>query len=412
LSVKYLNPEFVVNAPERTIHASFRIVNHSSETWRKDDGYCLGWQIFDPETATFIAEGEWTALHKDLAPAETDAVEVEVKLPPERGRYHVYISPIQETRGWFYQRGDEFLLVDASVEGGRASLLETSITTLRGLRRRNLRKALKKAFTYPALTIWNNRGLIRSMVRRDILARYRGSFGDVFWTVLNPLLLMATYFFVFGVVLKSRFPGDDSKSGFVLYFLAGMLPWLPFSEAIGRAPHVILEHRNFVKKLVFPVETLPVNQVISGLVTGAFTFGLFLIALLLARGSVPITVLWIPVLLIPQLLFTLGTSWFLAALGVFVRDLSQIIGFLLTLWFFLTPICYSETSYESLPKQALVILGKNPMYTLVRGYRSILLESHPPEFHSLWKLWILAIVVCLLGHAWFYKLRKSFADVV
>jgi lipopolysaccharide transport system permease protein len=295
------------------------------------------------------------------------------------------------------------------VEHGKARLLETAATTLRSLRRRNLRRGIGKAFTYPWRTIWQNRSLIRSMVRRDIMSRYRGSFGDVFWTVLNPLLLMATYFFVFGVVLKSRFGQDNSRTGFALYFLAGMLPWLPFVEAIGRAPHVILEHRNFVKKLVFPVETLPVNQVFAGLVTEAFTLVVFLIALLLSRGAVPLTVLWLPVLLVPQLLFTLGVSWFLSALGVYVRDLGQIIGFLLTLLFFVTPICYPETQ---LPSEAAMILTKNPIYTLVRGYRAIFLEGQAPEFHSLWKLWLLSAAVCILGHAWFYKLRKSFADVV
>ena len=101
------------------------------------------------------------------------------------------------------------------------------------LARRILLRSLGRAFTYPFLTIWRNRSLIRSMVRRDIVGRYRGSFGGVFWTVLNPLLLMLTYFFVFGIVLRTRFGGDPSRSAFVLYFLAGMLPWLPFSEAAG-----------------------------------------------------------------------------------------------------------------------------------------------------------------------------------
>jgi lipopolysaccharide transport system permease protein len=114
-------------------------------------------------------------------------------------------------------------------------------------------------------------------------------------------------------------------------------------------------------------------------------------------------------LLIPQLLFTLGVCWFLAGLGVFVRDLGQIMGFLLTLWFFITPICYPEAS---LPGSALFILRKNPMYVLVRGYRAILLENHPPELLPLVKLWVVAIALFFLGHAWFYKLRKSFADVI
>ncbi len=409
MSVAFEHPEFSVDESTRIITTRFQLVNHSGDTWKRDDGYSLGWQIFDPETGTFIAEGAWVSLKKDLAPAETQDIELHLTLPPEKGRYHIYISPIHAASGWFYQKGASFLLVDAYVEHSRAHLLETAVTTLRALKRRNFWRGAGRAFTLPVASILENRSLIRSMVRRDILSRYRGSFGDVVWTVLNPLLLMATYFFVFGVVLKSRFAGDTSRTGFALYFLAGMLPWLPFSEAVGRAPYVILEYRNFVKKLVFPVETLPVNQVFAALVTEAFTLSIFLVALLLIRGGIPVTVLWLPVLLIPQLLFTLGLSWFLAALGVYMRDLSQIIGFVLTLWFFVTPICYPETQ---LPHEAMVILGKNPLYTLVRGYRSIFLENQAPEFHSLWKLWLLSLTFAIGGHAWFHKLRKNFADVV
>ena len=203
---------------------------------------------------------------------------------------------------------------------------------------------------------------------------------------------MLTYFFVFGVVLNARFGNDPSRAGFALYFLAGMLPWLAFSEAAGRAPWVMLEHRNFVKKLVFAVETLPVNLVISGLVSEIFGIVLFSLGFLSARGTLPLSVLWLPVLIVPQVLFTAGVCWFLAALGVFVRDLGQVIGFLLTLWFFLTPICYPESS---LPALALPVLSKNPMYVLVRGYRAIFLEGSAPALASLWKLWLLSALVFL-----------------
>jgi lipopolysaccharide transport system permease protein len=144
-------------------------------------------------------------------------------------------------------------------------------------------------------------------------------------------------------------------------------------------------------------------------VTELFAAAVFLVALLVIRGAIPTSVIWLPVLLAPQLLFTLGMCWFLAGLGVFVRDLGQIMGFLLTLWFFITPICYSEAN---LPANALFILRKNPMYVLVHGYRAILLEHHAPELLPLMKLWIVALAVFFLGHAWFYKLRKSFADVI
>lgn len=362
----------------------------------------VGWQIHDPVTGTFVQEGEWL-------PVRDGDAEVRVDLPPERGRYHVYVSPVDETRGWDYQRGRRFLLIEAEVEAGKARLLNTAVTTVFALRARNFIAGIGKAFTYPVTSIWRNRGLIRSMVRRDIMARYRGSFADIFWTVLNPVLLMATYFFVFGIVLQSRFGPDNSRTGFVLYFLAGMLPWLPFSEAVGRSPHVMLEHRNFIKKLVFPVEILPVSQTLAALVTQAFALAAFVIALFIIRGDWPVMLFFLPLLLIPQVLFTMGVAWFLAALGVFVRDLTQVIGFLLTLWFFITPICYPEAS---LPKEIAPILLKNPIYQFVRGYRDLLLANQIPPAAAIWKLWAVSVATFVLGYAWFHKLRKSFADVI
>lgn len=250
-----------------------------------------------------------------------------------------------------------------------------------------------------------HRRLMLSLVKRDILARYRGSFGGALWAVLTPFLLMATYFFVFGVVLKTRFSADASGTGYVLYFLAGMLPWLAFSEAVGRAPTIILEHRTLVKKVVFPLEILPPNLVLSGLLTEAIGAAIFLIGLFVIRGAVPVSALWLPVLLVPQVLLTSGLAWLLAATGVFVRDLGQVIGFLLTLWFFLTPICYEE-------RADLPLLALNPIYVLVRGYRAVLLQNISPWSPGLAWLWVGSLVVALLGYAWFHRLRKSFADVI
>jgi lipopolysaccharide transport system permease protein len=197
-----------------------------------------------------------------------------------------------------------------------------------------------------------------------------------------------------------------------LYFLAGMLPWLAFSEAVGRAPYVIVEHRNFVKKLVFPLETLPANLVISGAVTEAFGLLIFIAGLLASRHSIPVAVVWLPILIIPQLLLTAGLCWFLAALGIFVRDLGAVIGFVLTLWFFLTPICYPEASWSNVPHDVVRMLSANPMYILVRGYRAIFLQNQAPGWHGVVALWVVSGAAAVLGHAWFHRLRKSFADVI
>jgi lipopolysaccharide transport system permease protein len=354
----------------------------------------VGWQIYDPATGAFLFEGQWTQ-ERDTS------VSLRVPLPGEDGPYRVQVAPVSDR--------EQFILIDASVGHGHVELAAPRVASNASLRRERLRRAIPKAFLYPGLSVWRNRKLIRSMVRRDILSRYRGSFGGVLWTFLNPLLLMATYFFVFGIVLRARFSGDPSRSGFVLYFLAGMLPWLAFSEAVGRSASIMLEYRSFVKKLVFPLETLPVNLVISGVVTEAFALAIFAVGLLLARGAVPVSVLWLPALIVPQLLLTAGLCWFLAALGVFVRDLGQIMGFLLTLWFFLTPICYSEAA---IPAGVARILAVNPIFVLVRGYRAIFLEHHAPDFASLAALWIVSGALAVFGHAWFHRLRRSFADVI
>jgi lipopolysaccharide transport system permease protein len=386
------------------LHAAFDIENTSGETWRQSSGFGVGYHVFDPETDTLVVDGARTQVTEDRA-----HLDMSFDLPSEPGRYRVFVSPMRENVAWYYEQGWPFLLIDAVVEGGRATIERVRIATRKTIARERLLRTAGRIFTLPLLTILRHRGLIRTMVRRDILSRYRGSFGGGIWTVLTPLLLMLTYFFVFGVVLDAKFEKDPSRSGFVLYFFAGMLPWLAFSEAAGRAPSVIWEHRNFVKKLVFPVETLPVNLAAAGLVSEFVMLILFILAVALARGYVPATVVWLPLILAPQILFTLGICWFLAALGVFLRDLGQLIGFLLTLWFFLTPICYPETQ---MPVAAVAILSKNPMFTLVRLYRVIFLEGHSPALHTLIKFWALSLVVFFAGYAWFYKLRRSFADIV
>lgn len=369
---------------------------------RVESDYPVGAHVFDRETETLLIES-------DRAQPQGGTAEIEFEIPPEPGTYRVLVSQVIEGEAWMYERGQAFLLVDARVDGSGAAIERERITTWRRLRIERAWRSLGRLFTLPVETIVHNRKLMASMVRRDILGRYRGSFGGWFWTVLNPLLLMSTYFFVFGIVLHARFGNDPSPAGFALYFLAGMLPWLAISEALGRAPVNMLEHRTFLKKLRFPVETLPVNLMLAGLVSEAFGLIVFAAGFLAVRGRVPGTVLWLPLLVVPQMLFTAGLCWALAALGVFVRDLAQINGFLLTLWFFLTPICYPEAG---MPEGARAILTKNPVYVLVEGYRAVFLEARHPDWTALWKLWLLAAAVFVLGHAWFYKLRKSFADLI
>jgi lipopolysaccharide transport system permease protein len=408
MSAGYLQPHFEFHPETRVAQVEFELANQSAETWRAAEGFRVGYHLFDAGTGTLIVDGPRVALDRDLAPGERTRVRLEFTVPPEDGRYRVLISPMVEGVRWYYDAGWPALAVEASTVAGVSSLEPARVTTAAELRRRNGVRAVGRALVYPWRTIWRNRGLIRVMVRRDILGRYRGSFGGSFWTIFNPLLLILTYFFVFGYVLNEK----KNHTEFARYLLGGMLPWLAFSEAVGRAPTVMLEHRNFVRKLVFAVETLPLNLVFAGLVTECFALALYCVFLLATGAGVPITVLWLPVLLIPQMMFTAGLAWFLAALGAFFRDLGQIIGYLLTIWFFLTPICYPDDMLLHRAPWVAKLLFKNPMYQLVSGYRSIFLWRQTPAFGHLWKFWVLSLVVFVLGHAWFYKLRKSFADML
>jgi lipopolysaccharide transport system permease protein len=413
MSAGYTSPAIHLEPGTRRVHAEFVLQNNSTESWLPEDGFGIGYHLFDAATGTLIVDGARVHPAREVKPGESTPVQLEFELPAEDGEYQVLLSPMREGVCWYYERDWPFLLVESATENGVPRIARTRVATRTTLARERAVRSVGRAFVLPFQTIWRNRGLIRVMVRRDILGRYRGSFGGAFWTVINPLLLMLTYFFVFGVVMGSRFENDTSKTGFALYFLAGMLPWLAISESAGRSPGVMMEHRNFVQKLVFAVETLPVNLVAGGLVTEFFAVVLYCGFLLVVKHSVPWTVLWLPVLLIPQLLFTAGISWFLAALGVFARDLGQVMGFVLTLWFFVTPICYPESQLHGhLSPWAVNLLSKNPVYILVHNYRAIFLYGRPPAFSAVWKLWLLSALVFLAGHAWFYKLRKSFADLL
>ncbi|MEO8099314.1 MAG: ABC transporter permease [Acidobacteriota bacterium] len=381
--------------------ATFRAIQATVEDcairvrFQGDSVGIVGWQLFDPSTGNFISEGEWSE------PSSIN-VDLRVTLPAEEGPYRIQVAPVADRA--------RFIAIDARVGAGAVEIAPPRVMSTRGQSWSHAVRSIPKAFALPVKSLWSHRKLIASMVRRDVLARYRGSFAGALWAALTPLLLMLTYFFVFGVVLHARFSGDASRSGYVLYFLAGMLPWMAFSEAVGRAPSVIFEYRTFVKKLVFPLDTLPMNLALAGLVTEAFGVVIFLAGVWIARGEIPTSVVWLPVLLVPQVLLTVGMSWILAATGVFVRDLGQVIGFILTLWFFLTPICYEESA--EIPAWAAGVLAFNPILVLVRGYRSILLENHSPVNMSLAALWMGSAAVAILGYAWFHRLRKNFADVM
>jgi lipopolysaccharide transport system permease protein len=388
-----------MNARNSAVSASIVDLSLHIETDSENDR--VRYQIRDAQAEAVFEEGTVTSVAKS-------ATELKIPLPAEEGAYVVLVAA--DSDGDFMSdAGKPLLSFAVSVDDAVATLVGYSTTTRGTLRRQGFFRSVGRATVYPFRSIWANRSLIRSMVRRDIAGRYAGSHAGVFWTLIHPLLMMLTYAFVFGLVLQTRFANDSRPTSFVLYFLAGMLPWLPFSEAIARAPTVVIEHSNFVKKLVFPLDILPINVVFAGLISQFFGIGIFFIALMAFGREIHATAFYLPLLLVPQVLLTLGLSWLLAGLGVLFRDLGQLIGFVVTVWFFVTPICYDAAQ---LPQQYLWLFEKNPFYVLVGAYRAVLLENAAPAWGPFMWLCGGSVAMFLLGYAWFYRMRRQFADLV
>jgi len=275
-------------------------------------------------------------------------------------------------------------------------------------------KKLIKAMYFPFLDMVTNAQLIATLVRRDFLSRYRASSVGLFWTLIQPAFMICVYTVTFSLIMNVRFGTDASPTSFVLYLFCGMLPWLAFSESLSRSSTVVLENSNFVKKLVFPTQILPINMMLSALITEGIGIVILLIAILLFKHSLHPTVALLPVVLIPQILLTLGLGWILASLTVFIRDIANFLNLILTAWLFLTPIFYPEEIIlrARVPDLFKALFVLNPMYTLVSNYRRIFLDGKMVEVRGLILLTLVSLLVFWLGYAWFYRTRRSFADVL
>ena len=253
------------------------------------------------------------------------------------------------------------------------------------------------------------RGLIQTLVARDLKARYRGSVLGFFWSFINPLLLMVVYTFVFTVIMPGAHPADVQPYG--LFFFCGILPWTWFSSSLSESANVLISGGNLIKKVLFPAEVLPIVAVLANL--AHFVLGLPILAMLLVyyrRPLDPLELLWFPVIIAVQFLFTTGIALLLAALTVHFRDIKDILANLLTLWFFSTPIIYSM---QMAPENFRWVMNMNPMTHLMISYQEVLFHVGP---HGHWK-WLLAlgagsILVFLAGYFVFDRLRDSFAEEV
>jgi len=251
--------------------------------------------------------------------------------------------------------------------------------------------------------------LVFSFARRELLARYKGSALGIAWAVLTPVVMIGIFTFIFAGIFGARFGANDSHWDYALYLFCGLLPWSMVQESLQQSANTIVAHSNLVKRVVFPLEALPAAQVFAALGTQLFATIALLLAAIFIRQRLELTALWLPALLIPQLLFALGAAWLIASLGVFLRDISQGLTLLLMAWMYLTPIIYPESI---VPERFRPFINFNPFTPLVRSYRRIFLDGAMPDWPGLAYFTSFALVTFVFGYWWFARTRKSFADVV
>lgn len=266
----------------------------------------------------------------------------------------------------------------------------------------------------PALanSLWLHRHLILQMTKREVVGRYKGSALGLGWSFFNPVFMLVVYTFVFSEIFKSRWGGagaDDSKTQFALILFVGMIVLSLFSELLNKAPGLILSNVNFVKKVVFPIEILPVVAMGAVLFHSLISLGVLLTAFILFNGYVHWTVIFLPLILLPLVILTTGLAWILASLGVFIRDVGQTIGILTTVLMFLSPVFYPITA---VPERFRTFIMLNPLTFIIEQARDALIWGRAPHWLGLIIYLLVAVTTSWIGYGWFQKTRKGFADVL
>ena len=259
--------------------------------------------------------------------------------------------------------------------------------------------------------IWKNRTLLGQLVLRNISMRYKGSILGGIWCFIQPLLMLCVYTFVFSVVFKARWGVNigDSRGAFAVIMFCGMALYSIFAECLSGNCSIILSNPNYVQKVIFPLEILPVAQVLTSFILGTVWFILLLAGVIFIFGKISWTMFLIFPILLILLLFSLGFSFLVASLGVYIRDTSYIVQVLLQILFFITPIFYPV---EAVPEKFRVILQSNPLTIIIEEARKVFLYGSLPDWNFLGIAFLISLVVLQLGFAFFYKTQKGFADVL
>jgi lipopolysaccharide transport system permease protein len=257
----------------------------------------------------------------------------------------------------------------------------------------------------------HTRSLLWQFARRDVLGRYRGSLLGMAWSFLTPLLMLGVYSFVFVGVFRATWPGSPKGGGleFALQVFAGLLVFNLFAEVAGKAPNLVVDQPNLVKKVIFPVELLSWVTVLSGLFHLLISVATLLVVLVIVRGSLPVTALALPLVLAPFVPVLLGLGWFLSAIGVFVRDVGPVMTMFVSFTMFLSPIFYSVASLDP---EWQFWMNLNPLTLIIEQVRAVLLQGLWPAWGALGMYAVAACAFAAVGATFFQLTRKGFADVL
>jgi len=260
------------------------------------------------------------------------------------------------------------------------------------------------------MSSFNNRRLIYTLTKREVISRYRGSVFGLLWSFFTPVLMLVVYTFVFSVVFQAKWSeGQTSKSAFALVLFSGLIIFNLFSECINRAPTIIISNSNYVKKVIFPLEILPLVSMGAALFHFFISCIVWLVFYLIEVGMPHITLLLLPVVMLPLILMTVGLSWLLASLGVYLRDVSQLVGIVTMVLMFLSPIFFPTSA---LPESVRPLLQLNPLALFIEQTRDVMYWGRIPDWYPWAKGMIISSIVAWVGFYWFQKTRKGFADVI
>lgn len=261
------------------------------------------------------------------------------------------------------------------------------------------------------VSLWRNRQLIVQMTKREVLGRYKGSAMGLLWSLFNPMLMLALYTFVFSVVFKARWAvsGGETQTQFAVVLFVGLIVHGLFAEVLNRAPGLIVSNVSYVKKIVFPLEVLPVVAIGAALFHAFVSILVLAVAFVLINGYLQWTIVFLPLILLPLVMLILGAAWALASLGVFLRDVAQPIGMVMTVLLFASPVFYPITA---LPEYIRPWLTLNPLTFIIEQARKVLIWGRVPDWSGLGVYALVAVVVAWMGYVWFQKTRKGFANVL